>query len=143
MIDELMKMLQNSGQESVINNPEVPNEHNDGVLASAENSIMDTIKSMMASGQADDVSKLADPSNPAAQQLQSGFVQNIMDKFGIKGDTANNIASTLIPQVLSKLNQGGQGFDFNSISSVLSKSGLDKDGDGDVDLGDIKKMIGF
>lgn len=143
MIDELMKMLQNSGQESVINNPEVPNEHNEGVLASAQSSIMDTIKSMIANGQSAEVAQLADASNPAAQQLQSGFVQNIMDKFGIKGDAANNIASTLIPQVLSKLNQGGQGFDFNSISSVLSKSGLDKDGDGDVDLGDIKKMIGF
>jgi len=143
MIEDLMKMLQNTGQESVVNNPEVPNEHNEGVLASAQSSIMDTIKSMVANGQGADVAKLADASNPEAQQLQSGFVQNIMDKFGIKGDAANNIASNLIPQVMSKLNQGGQGIDLNSITSMFNKTGLDKDGDGDVDLNDVKKMIGF
>lgn len=144
MIEDLMKMLQNSGQESVVNNPEVPNEHNDAVLQSAGSSIMDTLKGMIANGQGDEVARLAnDPSHPAAQQMQSGFVQNIMDKFGIKGDAANNIASTLIPQALSKLGQGENGFNLNSITSMLGKTGLDKDGDGDVDLSDVKKMIGF
>lgn len=145
MLDDLMKMLQNSGQESVINNPEIPNEQNEAVLSSASNSIMDTIKGMIANGQGEQVVQLAnDPSHPAAQQMQSGFAQNIMEKFGIKGDTANNIASSLIPQVMSKLSQGGEGgFNLNSITSLLSKTGLDKDGDGDVDLSDIKKMIGF
>lgn len=149
MLEDLMKMLQNSGQESVINNPAVPNEHNNAVLQSAGSSIMDTIKGMMANGQGDQVAQLAnDPNSPAAQIMQNGFVQNIMQKFGINGDAAKGIAASLIPTVLSQLNQGnGQagagGLNLSNISSMLGKTGLDKDGDGDVDLKDVTKMFGF
>lgn len=146
MFDQLMNILQNHGQESVINNPAVPNEHNDGVLKEAGSSIMDTIKNMMANGHSDQVMQLAnDPNGPAAQIMQNGFVQNIMQKFGINADAAQNIAGSLIPQVMSQLNKGGTngGFDLSGISGMLGKTGLDKDGDGDVDLKDVTKMFGF
>ncbi len=148
MFDDLMKTLQNSGLESVINNPQVPNEHNDGVLQSAGGSIMGTLKNMMANGQGGQVAQLAnDPNHPASQLMQNGFVKDIMGKFGISGDAANNIASSLIPGVLAKLGAGSAnsagGLDLSSLSSSLGKMGLDKDKDGDVDLGDIKNMLGF
>lgn len=148
MFDDLMKTLQKTGLESVINNPQVPNEHNDGVLRSAGNSIADTLKNMMATGQSDQVAQLANnPSHPASQLMQNGFVKDIMGKFGISSDAANNIASSLIPGVLAKLGAGGSssagGFDLSSLTSSLGKMGLDKDKDGDVDLGDVKNMLGF
>ena len=143
MLEELMKLLQENGNESVINNPQIPNEHNEGVLNSAKNSIMDTIQSMIANGQANEVAQLANPQNASAQQMQQGFVKNIMDQFGIQGETANQIASQLIPSVLSQLTQNGQGINLNSITSLLGGAGLDKDKDGDVDLNDLKKFIGL
>ena len=150
MLEDLMKMLQNSGQESVINNPAVPNEHNNAVLQSAGNSIMDTIKSMMANGQGDQVAQLAnDPNSPAAQNMQNGFVENIMQKFGINGDAAKGIAASLIPLVLSQLSKGNNnagsagGINLSTITSMLGKAGMDKDNDGDVDLKDVTKMFGF
>jgi len=146
MINDLMKILQNSGVDSVINNPAVPNEHNDAVLQEAGSSIMNTLKGMMANGQTEQVMQLAnDPNNAAAKMMQNGFVQNIMQKFGISGEAAQNIAGTLIPQVMAQLNKGGAngGFDLSSISNMLGKTGLDKDGDGDVDLKDVTKMFGL
>jgi hypothetical protein len=150
MFDDLLKMLQNSGQESVINNPQVPNEHNDGVLQAAGGSILDTLKGMIANGQGDQVAQLAnDPNHPAAQQMQNGFVENIMQKFGIGGDAAKGIAASLIPMVLSQLgnsNTAGAsagGFNLSTITSMLGKTGLDKDGDGKLGLGDITKMFGM
>lgn len=146
MFDDLMKMIQNSGVDSVINNPAVPNEHNDGVLQEAGSSIMDTLKGMMANGQSDQVMQLANnPNSPASQIMQNSFVQNIMQKFGISGDAAQNIAGSLIPQVMAQFNKSGGtgGFDLSSLSSMLGKTGLDKDGDGDVDLKDVTKMFGF
>lgn len=149
MFDELLKMVQGSGLASVVNNEQVPNEHNDGVMQEASSSIMDTIKGMIANGQSDQVAQLAnDPNHPAAQQMQNGFVENIMQKFGISGDAAKGIAASLIPMVLSQLgsnksNAATGGFDLSSLSSVLAKTGLDKDGDGDVDLKDITKMFGM
>jgi hypothetical protein len=147
MFEQLLNIIQSSGQESVINNPAVPNEHNEGVMQAAGNSIMDTIKGMMANGQGDQVAQLAnDPNGPAAQLMQNGFVENIMQKFGIGGDAAKGIASSLIPMVMAQISKGGAqggGFDLASLSGMLGKTGLDKDGDGDVDLKDITKMFGF
>ncbi len=148
MFDDLLKMVQNSGLDSVINNPQVPNEHNEGVMQAASGSILDTLKGMIANGQGDQVAQLAnDPNHPAAQQIQNGFVENIMQKFGISGDAAKGIAASLIPMVMSQLNKknsdGTGGLDLGSISSMLGKTGLDKDGDGDVDLNDVTKMLGF
>ena len=109
-------------------------------------------------------------SNPAVQQISNNFMGNIMQKFGINAGTAASIASALIPMVLSKLanknSQGGAGgLDLGGLLGSLTgnnsagvnmspggglagnlggmgaKLGLDKDGDGDVDLNDLTKMF--
>ena len=148
MFEQLLSIIQSNGQESVINNPAVPNEHNEGVMQAASSSIMDTIKGMMANGQGSQVAQLAnDPNSPAAQVMQNGFVEKIMQQFGINGDAAKGIAGSLIPMVMAQLNKGGNGqgggLDLSSLSGMLGKTGLDKDGDGDVDLKDVTKMFGF
>ena len=150
MFDQLMNMLQRSGQSAVIENPDVPNEHNDGVLQSAGNSIFESVKSMIANGQAGDLTQLAsNPStHPAGLKMQDNFVETIMAKFGIEGAAAKKIAGSLIPEVLSKFGTSSGtnapgGFDLSSMTSMLGKTGLDKDKDGDVDLNDVKSMLGF
>jgi hypothetical protein len=47
--------------------------------------------------------------------------------------------------VLSKLqqNKAGGGLDLGGIMNMLGKTGLDKDGDGDVDLRDVTRMFGL
>lgn len=146
MLDELLKLVTSNSTESIINNPAVPNEHNEDVINSASSSIIDTVKNLIANGQSDQIAQLAsDPSHPAAQMMQSSFIENIVNKFGIQEGAAKAIAGSLIPQVLNKLNIGGGagGFDLNSLSSTLAKFGLDKNNDSKVDLGDIGKMFGL
>ena len=130
----------------------MPNEHNDAVLQEAGGSILNTLKGMMANGQADQVMQLAnDPNSSGAQMMQNGFVENIMQKFGINGDAAKGIAASLIPMVLSQLTKGNAapgaanagGFDISTVTNMLGKMGMDKDGDGDLDLKDVTKMFGF
>ncbi|XZF15990.1 hypothetical protein ACTHGU_07620 [Chitinophagaceae bacterium MMS25-I14] len=163
MLEELMQMIQQHGQESVVNNAAVPNEHNEGVMQEAGSSIMAGLQGLMANGGLDQLASAfqggqADPNHPAVQQISGNFAQNIMQKFGINNQAAAGIAASLIPMVLGKvLNQGGQqqqqGGGGNILSSLLggqasgminsigSKIGLDKDGDGDVDLSDVVNMI--
>jgi hypothetical protein len=84
MLDQLLDMLRQNGQESVINNPQVPNEHNDGVLLEAQSSIVSVLKGMVAGGHASQVSTLAaDEAHPAMQPcsrcntgLWSGSLKN-------------------------------------------------------------------
>lgn len=147
MLDQLFDLLRQNGQESVINNPDVPNEHNEGVLQEAQSSIVNVLKGITVQGQSDQaVSMNDDAAQPALQQMQHGFIQQIGQKFGINGDAAKNIAGSLIPMVLSQLQNKqaeGGGINLSGIMGMLSKAGLDKDGDGDVDLRDVTKMFGL
>jgi hypothetical protein len=148
----IQQLIQQSGQQSVVNNPDVPNEHNEGVLKEAGSSIMSALGDLAAKGQVNEV--LASPEgHPAVQEIQGNFATNIMQKFGINGGAAGSIAATLIPTILSAINGKTGGMDVQSIlqsiggvgglSALGAKFGLDKDNDGDVDLNDVTKMFKF
>ncbi|MCF6406296.1 hypothetical protein L3C95_25600 [Chitinophaga filiformis] len=171
MFEQLTQLIQQSGLQSVINNPEVPNEHNDGVIAEAQNSILSSFSQLNANGETQQVNEaLESADHPVTQNIQQNFAGNIMEKFGINSATATSIAATLIPTVLNAIKggnaPGGSAGGFNiqdilsslggtnfgsggfgsgniqsSINSIGGKLGLDKDGDGDVDLNDITKMF--
>ncbi|MVT12185.1 hypothetical protein [Chitinophaga tropicalis] len=165
MWEQLMSMITESGQQSVIENPEVPNEHNEAVIAEAKDAIASKLGDLAASGQTQQVQEMLDtPDHPEARSIQSNFATNIMEKFGINQQAAAGIAASLIPTVLNAIrgnannnaagNAGG-GFNIQDIlqslggggnlqstlSGIGAKLGLDKDGDGDVDLGDLTKMF--
>ncbi|MFT4063114.1 MAG: hypothetical protein QM642_12245 [Edaphocola sp.] len=177
MFEEILNMIQQGAQSSVVDNHEVPNEHNEAIINEAHNAVTNGLQSLAQSGNLQalaqggtDVQALS--GNPAVQNISTGFMDSITQKFGISKSTAAMIASAVIPMVLSKImgkaqNSGvqssGGGFDLGSIlgsltgggnqpasggglmdtlSKVGAGLGLDKDGDGDVDLSDLTKMMG-
>ena len=158
MFDQIMQLIQQSGQQSVVNNPDVPNEHNEDVMKEAGSSIMSALGNLTQTGQVNEV--LASPEgHPAVQDIQGNFATNITEKFGINQGAAGNIAATLIPTILSAINGKTGGLDLQSIlqsfgssgngniqstlSGIGAQFGLDKDKDGDVDLNDVTKMFKF
>lgn len=159
MWDQITQLIQQATQQSVVDNPEVPNEHNQNVIAEAKNTIADTLSGLAAKGRADEAAEIVQsPGHPGAQLMQNEFANNIMQKFGIDGQAASGIASSLIPTILNVVRgQAGNtagGFDIqgllqsfgggnlqSTLSGLGAKMGLDKDGDGDVDLNDLTKMF--
>jgi hypothetical protein len=171
MFDELFKMIQESGQQTVVENQDVPNEHNEDVMREAHSAIVNELSSVNSPEQANSllgsVQSGQAQSNPAVQRISDNFMGNIMQKFGIGSGAAASIASSIIPMVLGRMlskgqQSGGGGLDLggllssltngsgasslnrtstNSSSGLGGKLGLDKDGDGDVDLNDLTKMF--
>ena len=165
MWEQLMSMITESGQQSVIENPEVPNEHNEAVIAEAKDAIASKLGDLAASGQTQQVQEMLNtPDHPEARSIQGNFATNIMEKFGINQQAAAGIAASLIPTVLNAIrgnaannNAAGNAGGFNiqdilqslggggnlqsTLSGIGAKLGMDKDGDGDVDLGDLTKMF--
>ena len=152
MFEQIMQLIQQSGQQSVINNPDVPNEHNEGVIKEAGSTIMASLDKLTQTGQVNEV--LASPEgHPAVQEIQGNFATNIIEKFGINPAAAASIATTLIPTILSAVRNQTGGMDLQSVlqsfggagglSGLGAKFGLDKDNDGDVDLNDVTKMFKF
>lgn len=176
MFEQLMQMIQQGGQQSVVENNEVPNEHNEAILNEAQQSITSGLQGLASSGQLNTLMESNDAqqvaAHPAVQNISNNFMGNIMEKFGLSKGTAATIAASLIPMVMSKVMnkggaQGGGGFDLGSLissftggnapaqgqqqqssgglmgtlSGIGAKLGLDKDGDGDVDMSDLSKLI--
>jgi uncharacterized protein YidB (DUF937 family) len=152
MFEQFMQLIQQYGQQSVVNNPDVPNEHNEGVMKEAGSAIMSVL-----GGEPEKAGEIMDdPNHPAIQQIQGNFVTSIMQKFGISESAASGIATTLIPNIMASLkSEGGSignGLNIQEIlksvggdnlSGIGTKLGLDKDGDGDVDLNDVTRMFKF
>jgi hypothetical protein len=165
MLEQLMNIIKEQGQQAVVNNAEVPNEHNEAVMQEAGSSIMGGLQSMLKGGNMAGITQmlLGGGSGDIVNQLTSGFAGTLAQKFGINTTSAGNIAGGLIPQVLNSLvhkakdpndssidlnsilgslTEGGATSGGNIMSSIGGKLGLDKDGDGDVDLSDVTKMFG-
>jgi hypothetical protein len=163
MFEQLMNIVRQSGRQPVVENPAVPDQYNEPVMEEAGNSIFSKLKNFAANGDTDNLAGMlrGNPSSAGVAEVKQDFAGNIARKFGINPGSAMDVANNLIPAVLGSLikrkGQAGNGFDLSSMLSSLTgggtpgqpgmlqslghKLGLDKDGDGDVDLNDIKGMF--
>lgn len=168
MFEQLMEIIRSQSTETIVNNPDVPNEHNESVMQEAGVSVTSTLQQMMASGQVKELMSLFKTSpgeignHPAMQHISGNFMGSIMEKFGLNSQQAGGIAGRLMPSVLGSLisktndpkdnslniqdifntlsNNKTSGLDIGGMFSKFS-GGLDKDGDGDVDLKDLSSML--
>lgn len=168
MLDQLVQLVRESAQETVVANPSIPNEQNDAVIGEASHSIASGLQEALASGNVKDVMGLfnsngqVDNSNPVVNNIAGNLIGSLKEKFNLNGSTAAAIAGSLIPSVLGSLvkktnDPADNGFSLDGIFSSLTggstqglnlggllgkfAGGLDKDGDGDVDLQDMVGMI--
>lgn len=130
MFEQLMDFVRQQTQESVVQNPEVPNEHNEAVMQEAASSVQTGIQQIYQQQGASGVKQLFQSAEegrtdaPQVQHLNSNFADNITSKLGIPKGAAMGIAMAVIPMLLRNMmkrggNQSG-GFDLGSIlGSVL------------------------
>lgn len=165
MLDQLMKLIRDNAGDSIINNPAIPNERNEEAIQEAGSSIVGGLQGLLAGGGIQQVLGMftnagnANNGNPVVQQLSGGFMDSLVNKFGLDRSQASGIAGSLLPSVLGQLisktnNPADNSFNiqdiFNNLSGGrsaginveglmgrLSQGGMDKDGDGDVDLKDL------
>ncbi|MBG9375266.1 DUF937 domain-containing protein [Panacibacter sp. DH6] len=107
MLENLINLVKENAGDSIINNPAIPNERNDEAVGLASSSILDTLKGAIAGGNINDVVGMFTNGNnagssPLAENMKGGFVQNLMEKFGLDSAQAANIANNLIPNILGK-----------------------------------------
>ncbi len=166
MFDQLTDLVKQFGNDAVVKNAAVPNEHNDAVMSEASSSILDGLKEMAANGNTDELANLfqgnnaSDSSNPVVQQLTEKLSGSLGDKFGLSSNDASGVAGSLIPKVLGSLVgkakdpndnsfqisdiigalTGGDSSKGGGIMDAISKYGgqfgLDQDGDGQVGISD-------
>ena len=113
MLEELFNLVKNEAQKTVIDNPDVPNEQNNDIVAEATNTVASGLRNIVAGGGAQNLLSLFGKgnqqgsggllSNPIVNMMIGHFADKLMNKFKLGGSQASNIAGSLIPNVLSGL----------------------------------------
>jgi hypothetical protein len=114
MLDNLFNMVKELSGDAVVNNPEVPNEHNNEVIAEATKTVAGGLQNMIAGGGLQNILSLFGSGgqqssgkglmgNPIVSMMVGHFANKLMSKFGLGGGQASNVAQSLIPNVISGL----------------------------------------
>lgn len=165
MLEQLFDLVQQNSQQSVVANPDVPNEHNQEVINTLTSSITGGLQEQVQSGNISGLLGLFGGesgtsgasllNNPIVASIATNAVSAIVQKFGLNSQVAGNIVNSVLPGVLGavigQLNgQGGpgssggigNGFDLGSLIQMgggLFGGGNDQQGgkpaSGGIDLG--------
>ena len=161
MLENLQNLVREHAGSAIINDPAIPNERNDEAIADAGSSIVTGLKSAVTNGNIDGVVDLfknggnAAATSPVTHNIQAGFVQNLIQKFGLDQGKASMIASAIIPMVMQKFvnktnDPNDKGFDLQNIidnltggaglGDIINKTSDSEDKDGGI-FGKIKGMF--
>jgi uncharacterized membrane protein YeaQ/YmgE (transglycosylase-associated protein family) len=151
MLENLFNLIKEHSADAVINNPAIPNEKNDAVIADATHSVADGLQGVLAGGGLQSVLSLFNNnnsggngllSNPIVSNIISSFTSKLTNNHGIAADQAGGIAGSLIPSVLSSLvnrtnDPNNSSFNIGSIISSLAGGGNAQGGTGGFDIGSL------
>ncbi len=113
MLNELFNLVKESSNDAVINNPDIPNEKNNEVVAEATNTVASGLRNMVAGGGLQNVLSMFGNKgktkeggllrNPIVNMMIGHFAGKLMSKFNIGNKQASNVSGSLIPNVLGNL----------------------------------------
>jgi len=109
MLENLINLVKENAGDAIINNPAVPNEQNDAVVAATSHSLEGSLQNMIMQGKLQDLLSLFHNgvgngvSNPSVQNISNDLVHNLSNKFGFDQSTSAGIADNLIPGLLQRL----------------------------------------
>ena len=111
MLKELFDLVKGEATDTVINNPDVPNQYNNDVVAEATNTVASGLRNVVAGGGVQNVlsmfggntNKKSLLSNPIVSMMMGHFASKLMNKFKMGTSQANNLSGNLIPNVLGSL----------------------------------------
>lgn len=136
MLENLVKLVKEFAGDAVVNNPDIPNEHNDNVVAETTNTVAGGLQNMISGGGLQNILSMFKGggqqgglmNNPLVNMMIGHLTGKLTNKYGIDSNKAGNLASGLIPNVLSHLinrtnDPNNKSFDLNSIIGSLTGGG--------------------
>jgi hypothetical protein len=119
MLDQLFNIVRQMGQETVVSNPDVPNEYNKEVMADATQTIAGGFKNILAGGGLQNILDLFKGGsndnagsgggisglikNPMVTMMIGHFISKLVGRYSMTPSVASNVANKLIPESLTGL----------------------------------------
>lgn len=145
MLEQISELVKLYGRDAVIDNPEVPNEENNAILAEATNTITGGMQNMLAGGGLKDIISMFTGGkgvqtnaqdgggiggllkNPVIAMMVGHLISKLVGKFNMNPAQASSISNNLIPNVLNGLvtrttnhDPENDAFDLNDLISSLT-----------------------
>ena len=140
MLEQLMGLIQDHSQDAIVNNPAIPNEHNNDAMqtilgaitggmaqqAQGGGDMLGGLTSLLGGQAGTNGSNLM--SNPIVAGITQNAVKALMSKFGIENSAASGIVAQVLPGVIgsmiSKTNDpNDSSLDLGSILGALTGGG--------------------
>ena len=129
MFENLLDLVKEHAGDAIVNNTDIPNQHNDDVIKTSTESIMNSLKSQASGGGLQDIIGMFSngqslQNNPVVNNIGQNVVSDLMTKNGLSQGIAQNVVSSLIPLVMNQLvkktnNPSDSSFDLNGIMGAL------------------------
>lgn len=108
MFETLMNLVQQNGNDAIVNNPAIPNSQNQDAMEAVSSGIMGGLQQHAQGGGLGDLLHMVTGGSsvnqsPVTQGVQQNVQQNLMQKLGISPAVAMSVAGAVVPMVLSKL----------------------------------------
>jgi hypothetical protein len=131
----LQGLIQQAGQSAVVENTDVPNEHNEGVMGEVMQGLLGGLSNqansqgglgsllgMLGGGSSQGGGLMG---NPMVAGIAQNIIGSIMSKFGLSNSAASGVVTSMLPSVLGGLinkanDPNDSSVDTGSIMSVLS-----------------------
>ncbi|MEN9638590.1 MAG: hypothetical protein RLZZ262_458 [Bacteroidota bacterium] len=133
MLDQIINFAKDQLGDQFKNDNQLDDNQQSEVFSTAQNSIMDTIKNQIGSGNVGGLMNLFNgqddagaQANPIAGQAQQNVVASLMDKLGLDEGKAGAIAQQIIPAVMQRFSSPETGTAENPMD-LVKKIGLDGD----------------
>ncbi|SDC86674.1 hypothetical protein [Niabella drilacis] len=141
MLDQILNLVKQYGQQSVVDNPDVPNEYNNQVMAEAASTITNGFQNMASGGGLQSILSLFTGgqnqsngggilSNSIVSMMIGHLANRLVSNMNLSPATANSIANNIIPSVINSMvsktassDPGDSGFNLNSLIGSLTGGG--------------------
>ncbi len=128
MFENLLNLVKEHAGDAIVNNPAIPNEHNEAAMETTASSMMSQLKSLGSGGGISSIIDMFNGGQAKDHEVVKGVETNVagdlMSKFGINPEQAGSIVKSLIPVVMSKMvsktnDPEDKSFDLQSILGSL------------------------
>lgn len=108
MLDQLINLVKEHAGDAIVNNPAVPNQHNDAAIKATANGIFDSLKSEAGGGNLQNILGMLNGSGNSEAvtgKISNDVTAKLAGQFGLDANSAGNIVKSLIPVVMSQLTE--------------------------------------
>ena len=110
MLDNLLKLVEQSAQQPIVQNNEIPNQFNNAAIKEVTNQIINSLKGQVDQGNIQQIVAMFQDganrsigTNPVVSNIVSSVATSLTSKFNIPSQVSQSVANNLVPSVMSQV----------------------------------------